>query len=108
VDKFVAGFRSHVREFFQVPPPAIVHDFPATFLAGFLSRSEQRPRVSFSPCALLGFGLPFPVPSSIHHGLGSVQRAGPESSFGIGFTGRPQLLRLPTGLSRSICSAVIY
>jgi hypothetical protein len=24
VDKFVAGFHSRVREFFQVPPPAIV------------------------------------------------------------------------------------
>jgi hypothetical protein len=29
VEKFVAGFRSRVREFFQVPPLAIVSDFPA-------------------------------------------------------------------------------
>jgi hypothetical protein len=64
------------------------HYFPAIFLAGFLSFSKQRPRVSFSPCAPLGFGLSFLVPSSIHRCLGSVQRAGPESSFGIRFTGR--------------------
>jgi hypothetical protein len=64
------------------------HDFPAIFLAGFLFHSEQRPRVSFSPCAPLGFGLPFPVLSLIHRCLGLVQCAGPESSFDIGFTSR--------------------
>jgi hypothetical protein len=31
VDKFVGGFRSRVREFFQVPPAAIVSQFPYHF-----------------------------------------------------------------------------
>jgi hypothetical protein len=35
VDKFLAGVRSHVREFFQVPPPAIVSRFPCHFSCWF-------------------------------------------------------------------------